>query len=268
VIDPVLKNSQSDLLVKTRIGGKDCFVYTLFEHKSYYDKFALFQLLKYMVKIWEVEIKNKAKYLTPIIPILFYHGGKSWDVGDNFKAYFHKPDERVIGYIPDFIYSIYNLTDLPEECMAGNLWFIAGLRIMKYIHSLKPELENIYDLILQSVDISEKYPEELITISVYVLSASNEEEHDYIIDVFSKKHMEDMYMSIADKLKEEGRKEGLKKGREEGREEGLKKGMEKGMEKGQKQKATETARTMKSDGIDIKVIAKYTGLTKEEIEEL
>jgi predicted transposase/invertase (TIGR01784 family) len=74
------------------------------------------------------------------------------------------------------------------------------------------------------------------------------------------KEKEGVYMSLAKKIKEEGIKEGIQKGREEG--------IQKGREEGLKQKARETAKRMISDGIELNVIAKYTGLTEEEIKNL
>lgn len=54
--------------------------------------------------------------------------------------------------------------------------------------------------------------------------------------------------------------------RREATEEGMKKGLEKGMKKGIKKKQIETALKMKSDGMPIATIAKYTELSIEEIE--
>ena len=64
------------------------------------------------------------------------------------------------------------------------------------------------------------------------------------------------------KGKAEGLEEGLTKGRAEGRAEGL----EEGLAKGGHNMAIESARKMKADGITADIIAKYTGLTIEEIE--
>lgn len=63
---------------------------------------------------------------------------------------------------------------------------------------------------------------------------------------------------------EYGRYEGHKKGREEGRLEGL----AEGEAKGAALKAIETARNFKANGIDAVLIARCTGLTVEEVEEL
>lgn len=56
-------------------------------------------------------------------------------------------------------------------------------------------------------------------------------------------------------------------GREEGREEGLKEGLEKGLKKGERKKQLEIARQMKSDGIPMDIILKYTGLSEKDMEE-
>ncbi|MEX2442604.1 MAG: Rpn family recombination-promoting nuclease/putative transposase [Alkalispirochaeta sp.] len=50
-------------------------IYILVEHKSYRDPAALLQLLRYMVQVWTAEVRSGgAPPLTPIIPVLVYHG--------------------------------------------------------------------------------------------------------------------------------------------------------------------------------------------------
>ena len=70
----------------------------------------------------------------------------------------------------------------------------------------------------------------------------------------------------------EGRAEGLAEGREaglaEGREAGLAEGREAGLAEGRENASRETARRMKSDGLPVDVIAKYTGLDLDEINNL
>ena len=56
------------------------------------------------------------------------------------------------------------------------------------------------------------------------------------------------------------KKVGLEEGRAEGRAEGL--------AEGEKNKAIEMARTMILDNVSINLIAKYTGLSEEEIKKL
>ncbi len=67
----------------------------------------------------------------------------------------------------------------------------------------------------------------------------------------------------------EGRKAGLAEGRAEGREAGLAEGREAGLAEGRAEGIEEnrraTARSMKADGMPIDIIAKYTGLSQEEV---
>ena len=56
-IDEDLRKNHSDLLVtatlKENKGSSAVLIYILLEHKAYPDKWTVFQLLKYMVRIWE-----------------------------------------------------------------------------------------------------------------------------------------------------------------------------------------------------------------------
>lgn len=61
------------------------------------------------------------------------------------------------------------------------------------------------------------------------------------------------------------KREGEAKGRKEGREEGLKEGREEGREEGRAKEKIETAQRMKAEGMDLSLIAKFTGLSVEEI---
>ncbi len=58
-VDEEFKESFSDLLFKARINNKEGYVYMLFEHKSYPSRDIAFQLLKYMVRIWERQLEHK-----------------------------------------------------------------------------------------------------------------------------------------------------------------------------------------------------------------
>ena len=62
----------------------------------------------------------------------------------------------------------------------------------------------------------------------------------------------------------EGREEGLAEGLAEGREEGL----IEGREKGRAEERLETARRMRSDGLSMEMVVRYTGLSEEEINNL
>nr|WP_242843516.1 Rpn family recombination-promoting nuclease/putative transposase [Clostridium tetani] len=74
-INEELQEGFSDMLFKVNINKKEGYIYFVFEHKSYTSIDIAFQLLKYMIEIWESKIKKeKTDKLPMIIPLVIYHG--------------------------------------------------------------------------------------------------------------------------------------------------------------------------------------------------
>ena len=70
-IEKALEDYYSDMLYKVRLGEKPGYVYFLFEHKSHPEKWIHIQLLQYMLKIWQLDLKQaKAKKLSVVIPLV------------------------------------------------------------------------------------------------------------------------------------------------------------------------------------------------------
>jgi len=65
-IEKDLRDYFSDMLYKVNLSGSPAYVYILFEHKSYYDKYVHLQLLEYMVKIWRLFLKQQISGSDPI----------------------------------------------------------------------------------------------------------------------------------------------------------------------------------------------------------
>jgi hypothetical protein len=57
----------------------------LFEHKSFPYRFTALQLLKYMVGVWELHLKQFPGQILPtIIPLVIYHGIGPWRYGTSW----------------------------------------------------------------------------------------------------------------------------------------------------------------------------------------
>ncbi len=113
-IDPDLQEHFSDLLYKVALhSGQETYIYVLFEHKSYPDPLIAFQLLKYMVRIWEQALKQE-KPLLPILPLVVYHGAKRWTVDLELMALFGVPDE-LKPFVPNYRYWLCDLSQYSDE---------------------------------------------------------------------------------------------------------------------------------------------------------
>ena len=103
-VDAELREYFSDLLFKVGTSeGGDAYVYVLFEHKSHPDAMVAFQVLRYMVRIWEHHWREQGS-LWPILPVVVYHGEMPWPVERNLQALFHLP-EVFRAYTPEYRYA-------------------------------------------------------------------------------------------------------------------------------------------------------------------
>jgi len=115
-VTKLLEKNQSDLIYNIRYNNKEAYLYFLFEHKSYISRNISLQLLKYITALWELMCQQKKKSnkeknkLAVIIPLVFYHGRKKWDVGLNLSDLLEEYEEDIAEHIPDFKYILYDFS--------------------------------------------------------------------------------------------------------------------------------------------------------------
>jgi predicted transposase/invertase (TIGR01784 family) len=150
-IDQELRAHFTDLLYQVALqkSGGPAYIYVLFEHKSSPDPMIAFQLLRYMVRIWEHNPKQGRK-LTPILPVVLYHGPAKWKVAPNFQALFQMPTE-LAAYLPDYRYWLCDLSQYSDEEIKGEVTLRVALLLLKYVlrNDLREHLAEILSLMRQ-----------------------------------------------------------------------------------------------------------------------
>lgn len=125
---PELEPYYSDLVWQCRLGKKQIKIAFLFEHKSKPERYPHLQLLRYLLEKWERDVLDKVS-LTPIIPIIIYHGKAKWKARE-FKDYFKGIDPDIWDYIPAFRYELTDLSGYtPEDILKTK----AGLLINTFL---------------------------------------------------------------------------------------------------------------------------------------
>jgi predicted transposase/invertase (TIGR01784 family) len=196
-------------------GGQETYIYLLFEHKSYPDPLISWQLLRYMVRIWERSLKQQESLL-PIVPMVIYHGQKKWQVALNLAASFELPD-ALKPYVPDYQYWLCDLSQYSDEQIKGQVILQVGLRLLKYIwqNDLQERLGNILGLL---GELSERQTalEYLETILRYISrrtdNVSEETLKQVVVEIFSEG--EELMPTLVEQWIERGRIEGREEGRE------------------------------------------------------
>ncbi|UOG32821.1 Rpn family recombination-promoting nuclease/putative transposase (plasmid) [Leptospira noguchii] len=242
-----LKEEQTDLLFQIPLkSGKKANVYLLFEHKSYLDDSIFSQLLGYISAIYKSQYKVDKKY-SVVIPFVFYHGERSWTLGNSFQNRFilSKNEEEVFKkYIPDFELELFDLSKVDlsklesitlrvilgvvQKIWEGDTSFLSHLgEVFELLTGLKNEskrVEIFQKLFLYIFNVRELEPTEITS-----LLSHSKISRDY----------EDLIMTTAEKLRKEGEIKGLIK----------------------------TARNMLLKGASLEFILSVTGLTEQELKD-
>jgi len=237
-IDPNLQTHFSDLLYTVALRDDteragQTHVYVLFEHKSYPDSHVAFQLLRYMMRIWE-RTPRRQKTLTPIIPIVIYHGAVQWRSAPNFARLFDAPPSFA-PYLPDYAYQLCELSQYSDDEIKGAVSLRIALLLLKYIFS--DELRHrVVDILRLYHELGDRrtgleYLESMLRyLSEGTERVTADELQEAMNEVFTE---EDAVPTPADTWREQGREEGLKLGIERGIEQGLEQGQILGLRQGQ-----------------------------------
>lgn len=131
-ISTELHSYASDLLLKAKmLDDQDIYFYLLLEHKSYNEPQVAFQLLRYMIRIWEKSTET-SKPLPFIFPVVIYHGKHRWNTNVNFSHLVTVPS-GMNDYVPSFQYYLYDLSQFRDEEIQGKILSRVSLLLFKHI---------------------------------------------------------------------------------------------------------------------------------------
>lgn len=99
-LDAQLSEYFVDLFFSIDYGSQPVQIALLLEHKSYIEDFPHFQLNQYLLNYWTSQIKAKQP-LTPVIPIIIYHGERQW-AKQPIVSYFDRLDNELAIFVPSF----------------------------------------------------------------------------------------------------------------------------------------------------------------------
>lgn len=223
-VDETLRQRHADLLYAVPWKGQRLFIYCLFEHQTSQDPLMAFRLIRYMVRIWDSQIKAEPgrQTLSPIVPIVLHQSDQDWKVSRQFRSLFEPPEEgneELRPYLPDFAYELVDLAEWPVEQLRGDVLVRAILTTMKHARRHDwlerfEELARLLDGALREHDVSF-----VRTCLEYLIRTGG----DIDLKRFRRKleevefiEIRDDAMTLADQLIQEGRQEGRNEGRREG----------------------------------------------------
>ncbi len=224
-VDEALSRSQSDLLFRVTLkSGKEAFVYTLLEHKSYADPGLPLQLASYMIRIWKRHAGTdaaKLRALPPIIPIVLFHGESEGMVPASLAAAVDTEGQPALAFAEGFSYIFRNIRRLTTEELSRDADLKAGLIV------LKRDAIEFLDTVLLGLQSD---PDLYHQVLEYILHVYSVPDLEWLSTVLENKlgYPEVTLNTIAETLIAQGKAQGKAEGRAEGRAEGEAKGQAEG----------------------------------------
>ena len=185
-----------------------------------------------MVKIWRLHIDQQSKEesagLPIVLPLLICHGRKEWPKDTvRFTSLLTGPVGELSSYIPDFGFELYDLSCFSDEEIKGEVMSRVALLLFKYSHNpdFHHKLPEILSL-LKTLMEKKTGLQYLETVLRYLTSVISEDELslEQIKDMFEQavsKEAGEYIMTIAEKLRNEGKDKWHKQGEIKGLKEGI-----------------------------------------------
>lgn len=259
--DAQMKEHFADVVFRCNYGEKSgqVSICLLFEHKSYFDPFVQFQLLRYMCRIWENDrSKDIPEKLTPIIPIVIYHGKEAWKI-KSFNHIFKFQDKTTRHFIPEINYLFSNLNDWSDKQILTLDTGLIKHAALALIHSRS--LGNTIDKCLKILKIRDSLYYQNPERAKYFIRTT------FVYLLKTKQESEDIIMKTIEHIQEDTSQE-VMTAYDHIILKGEKRGIEKGIEKGNKMQAATFILNGLKMGLDLPALAKLTELSESEIQQI
>ncbi|MDE0118866.1 MAG: Rpn family recombination-promoting nuclease/putative transposase [Bdellovibrionales bacterium] len=245
------KHSISNVISEIRI-------FIILEHKASYNVSLFEQLFRYQYLIIEQSLKE-GKPLTPIIPVVFYHGKKPWRWKLSFQEALGSKDFLSLPLsfresMLNFKVRLLDIQDKKWEWVFKDHSFKSRglLYLLREVWSGELNFKKVFSLFKELLERERNKEGIILNIMEYLIKGykmkkeeCEEAEAEMIKQGLIKKGG---YMDIKELFREEGRQEGRQEGQQQGR--------------------LEVMINMLKRKMDTKLITEVTGFSEEEIKKL
>lgn len=208
-----LQQLHTDLLFSVNLGGRETLLYLLFEHQSKVDPTMPLRLLGYVGEILTQQHKAHGLPLPPVLPFVFHQGPDHWNVSTAFEDLFDLPDDLagdLLPFLPKFHHALLDLSRSDPASEEHD----PQLQIILHLMKLARERQLLEFFRWLAEGIVAQVPDSLLgRLLVYALHSDSELDAQQIYrSLTANPELEKRAMSVAEKLKAEGRVEGRQEG--------------------------------------------------------
>jgi predicted transposase YdaD len=220
-VDEELTNRHADVLMRTRLDGREAFVYVLIEHQSSPDRMMPLRMLRYLIRIWDrwLEEHPKAKRLPMIVPLVIYQGPRRWTHPVELSELLDVDPETArlaSEFLPRFRFLLDDLTKLDQTALRARP-ITTPVRLTVRLLRVVPAYRSDATSALSGEDIEDfrdlqRYPDwrEILAAFLKYIESGSETPLHRLASLAAQigPEAEEVYMTTADMLRAEGRAEG------------------------------------------------------------
>ena len=240
-IDEALRDVMSDIVFtvpfKDESNADDLTIYILIEHQSTVDRVMGLRFLSYMSQIWNAQLEalENAKvpanqqYLSPILPLVFYTGSRRWNTPISLNTVMNLP-EMMSPFVPTFETLFLNVKDTDtEEFLRHNHPFGWLMTVLQKVGEDEASINETLTEALTRLDTlsSEEavlHAHAMVYLSHLIIGKRPNTEKEHLIQLImthnKNAEVENIIMTGAEALIQQGKIEGIEQGKIEGIEQG------------------------------------------------
>ena len=163
--------------------------------------------------------------------MLVYQGKSKWDSDRKLTMCFNKDvinatDKDFAKFIPNFDYVLFDLNQISDNQMKGNVEYMISLILMKYAHKnmfegMKRALPML-EAIVKNKGLDDNLRDFIASIIEYINRSESikPDDIDNIINSIQSNELKEEFMTLEKQLEKRGEERGRKEGKKEGRKEG------------------------------------------------
>ena len=286
-VDSDLRGAASDLLFEVAHAepGADqarLWLYLLFEHQSTPDYWLRLRLLGYCCRIWERDLQfpGGARYLRPILPLVFYQGASGWRPSPRFADLFPAA-ARDWPWLPRFEHLLFDQTQVSPAQAAGSVRArLLQLTMMHAFDHAAPDARKRMRPLLDALEREGSIGQDDMRMFVrYILETGPDDTPEALGEILSRTAAGGEMRTSGERLRQEGRdqmrdemraiaEQRHREGRTEGQRAGRLEGQREGRLEGQIEGRLETIDGFLRTGVDWSVIERATGIDEAEYRKL
>jgi predicted transposase YdaD len=233
-VDEELRHSYSDLLFQARIADSTSFVYLLFEHQSSPDELMPLRLLAYLLRILELQLRNRRERQEPVlplpivIPVVLHHSEQGWTRATRFEQLFDPillAIPALAAVVPRFGFLLDDISQVSDgtlrlralDRVSGlTLWALRDARSpADIVLTLQQWLWAMRELVSAPHGV-----EALRIILRYITAVTEDTAAEQVLQIVAKAIPHEEVMTLAERWKAEGEAKGRAEGEAKGRAEG------------------------------------------------